>query len=169
MVTKLQRKLDRLEDLRSDRNDWQPPLEPGSDNAWRPEPNANRSCGRTEAPGTDHAPSTRGSPPRSNPVPPGRSREEERDTWLSANYRRCRDPLCTPVQPKRERHAPERAPLAHGQYRALLDAVPAEDMEWDFEDPDGDPVEDFGISRPQRSASWSRRQREEEQYLEGVC
>ena len=42
-------------------------------------------------------------------MPPRRSGEEERDEWLSADYRRRRDPLCTAVQSQRPRHAPELA------------------------------------------------------------
>ena len=41
-------------------------------------------------------------------------------------------------------------------------------MESDIEGPDGDSMEDFGISPPQGSVSRSRRKREEEEYMEGV-
>ena len=76
------------------------------------------------------------------------------------DYRRCHDPLRTPVQPKQLRHAPEPAPPAYGRYGALQNEVPEEDMEWDLEGPDGDPMEDFGISLPRESLSWSRREEE---------
>ena len=36
VVTKLQRRLDRLEDLRSDESDGPPSLGSGSDDSWRP-------------------------------------------------------------------------------------------------------------------------------------
>ena len=166
VVTKLQRRLDMLEDLRSDGSDRPPPLESGSDDSWGPGPVPGRSRRRTEAPRSDHTSSTRGSARRSDPMPPRHSREEERDEWLSAEYRRRRDPLRTPVQPKRPRRAPEPAPPAHGRYGPLGDEVPEEDTEWDLEGPDGDPMEDFGISPPRGSAS--RRRREEEEYMEGV-
>ena len=99
-------------------------------------------------------------------MPPRRSREEERAEWLSADYHRHPDPLWTPVQPKRPRHALEPAPAAYGRYRALRDEVPEADMEWDLEGPDGDPIEDFGISPTRGSAT--RRRWEEEEYTEGV-
>ena len=101
-------------------------------------------------------------------MPPQRSGEEERDEWLTADYRRRRDPLCNPVQPKGSRHASKPASPAYGGYRALRDEVPEEDMEWDIESPDKDPMEDFEISPPPGLASHSRRQREEEEYMEGV-
>ena len=41
-------------------------------------------------------------------------------------------------------------------------------MEWDMEGTDGDRIEDFGICSTQGSASRSRRQREEEECMEGV-
>ena len=143
VVTKLQRRLDRLEDPRSDGSDRPLPLESGSDDSWGPGPDPGRSRGRTKAPRSDYAPSTRGITRRSNPMPPRRSGEEERDEWLSADYGRRRDPLRTPVQPKRPRHAPKPAPPAYGRYGALRDGVPEEDMEWDLQGPDGDPIEDF--------------------------
>ena len=99
-------------------------------------------------------------------MPPRRSEEEERDEWVDADYRRRRDPLQNPVQPKRLRHAPEPAPPAYGRYGSLQDEVPDEDTEWDVENPDGDPVEDFWISPPWGSASCRRC--EEEEYIEGV-
>ena len=61
VVTKLQRRLDRLEELRYDGSQRPPPLESGSDDSWGPGPDPGRSCGRTKAPWSDHAPSTRGS------------------------------------------------------------------------------------------------------------
>ena len=99
-------------------------------------------------------------------MPERHSGEEEQDEWLSADYRRCRDPLRTPVQPKRPRHAPEPAPPAYGGYKGLRDEVPEEDMDWDVEGPDGDPMEDLRISPPRRSAG--RRRCEEEEYMKGV-
>ena len=77
--TKLRRRLDRLEDLRSDGTDRPPPLESGSDDIWAPGPDPGRSCRCTEAPRSDNAPSTRGSARQSDPMPPRHSREEERD------------------------------------------------------------------------------------------
>ena len=41
-------------------------------------------------------------------------------------------------------------------------------MEWDIEGPDADPMEDFGISPRQGSASRSLRQREKAEYMEDV-
>ena len=101
-------------------------------------------------------------------MPPQRSGEEERDEWLSADYRRRRAPLRTPVQPKRQKHDLEAAAPAYGRYRALRDEVPEEDMEWDLEGPGEDPMQDFGISPPRGSVSRSRRQQEEEEYMERV-
>ena len=101
-------------------------------------------------------------------MPPRRSREKERNEWLSADYSRRRYPRCILVQPKRPGHAPEAAPLAYGRYGALRDRVPEEDMEWDLQGPDGDPMEDFRISPPRGSASQRRQQREEEEYMQGV-
>ena len=103
VVTKLQRWLDRLEDLRSDGSDRLSPLESGSDDSWgrRPDPG---SPGRS-----DHAPSIRGSARWSDPMFPRHSGEEERDEWLTAEYRRSRDLLGAPVQPKQPRQAPHPA------------------------------------------------------------
>ena len=101
-------------------------------------------------------------------MPTLRSREEERDDWLGADYRRRRDPLCTPVHSKRLRHAAEPAPGMYRRYGALRDEVPEEDMKWNIERPGGDPMEDFGISPPRGSVRRSRRQRDEEEYMEGV-
>ena len=42
-------------------------------------------------------------------------------------------------------------------------------MDWDLQGPDGDPMEDFKISPAQGSASRSRQQREEEEYMQGIC
>ena len=97
---------------------------------------------------------------------PRHSGEEERDEWLSARYHRRHDPLRTPVQPKRPRCTLEPVPPAYGRYGPLRHEVPDEDTEWNLEGPDGDPMEDFGISPPQGSAS--RRRSEEEEYMEGV-
>ena len=41
-------------------------------------------------------------------------------------------------------------------------------MEWDMEGPDADPMEDFQISPLRGSASRSRREAEEEEYMEGL-
>ena len=49
-VTKLQRRLDRLEDLSSDRSDRLPPLQPRSDHSWGPGPDPSRSRAHAEAP-----------------------------------------------------------------------------------------------------------------------
>ena len=68
-------------------------------------------------------------------MPLRHSGEEERDEWLSAEYRRHRDPLRTPVQPKRLRRAPEPAPTAHGRSGPLRDEVPEEDTVWDLDGP----------------------------------
>ena len=77
-------------------------------------------------------------------------------------------PSAPPVQTKQLRYAPDPAPPAYGRYGALRGEVPEEDREWDIEDPDGDPLEDFEITPPQGSASQSRRQHEERDYMEGV-
>ena len=50
---------------------------------------------------------TRGSDKRSNLGPPRRSRDEEPDKWLSADYHRRLDFKCP-------RQAPEPAPQAYG-------------------------------------------------------
>ena len=112
VVTQLQRRLDRLEDLRSHGSDRPPPLESCSDNSWGPGPDPGRSAGRTKASRTDHAPSTGGSARRSNPMPSRRSGLEERDEWLGADHRTRHDPLRAPCQLKRPRHAPESVPPA---------------------------------------------------------
>ena len=139
VVTKLHRRLDRLQELRSNGSDKPPALDSGSDDSWGPGPDADRSCGRSEVSQSDHAPSTCCSARQSDPMPPRRSGEEERDEWLSADlHRRC-DPLQTPVQPKRPGHALERAQPAHGRCGPLRDEVPEEDTEWDLKRPDGDP------------------------------
>ena len=96
VVTKLQRRLDGLEDLGSDGSERPPPLEWGSDDSWGPGPDPGRFCGRSEAPQSYRALSTRGSARRSNLVPPRRSGEQERDGWLSADYRQRGDHLCPP-------------------------------------------------------------------------
>ena len=82
----------------------------------------------------------------------------QRRTKMCQDYRTWRDPLRTPVQPKRPKHAPEPAPELYRRYGALQDEVPERDMEWDLEDLDGDLVGDFGISPAQGSASQSRRE-----------
>ena len=166
VVSKLQRRLGRLEDLRSNGSDQLPPLESGTDDSRGPGPYPGRSSRRTEAPRSDHAPSTRGSARRSDPMHPRRSGEEERDKWLSADYHRRCDPLRTLLEPKRPRHNPEPAPPAYGRYGWLQDEVPKEDTEWDLDLPDEDPMEDLGFSPTRGSASWRRR--EEEEYMEGV-
>ena len=162
VVIKLQRRLDRLADLRCATSGRPPPLESGSDDSVKLGPDPGRSHRRTEAPRSDHAPPTRGTVP----MPPRRSREEELDNWLSADYRRRCDPLQTPVQPKRPKNAPEPAPPAYGRYGSLRDELPEEDTEWELEHPNGDPMKHFGISPAQGSAS--RRRDEEEEYMEGV-
>ena len=45
--------------------------------------------------------------------------------------------------------------------------MPEEDTEWDLKGPDQDPMEDFGISPPRKSASLRRRE-EEKEYMEGL-
>ena len=114
MVTKLQRRLDRLDDLRSDISDRPPSLESSSDDSSGPGPDPGRSRGGTEAPRGHHPPSTHRSARPSDPMPPRRSGEEERKELLSADYRRRRDPLCTAVQPTRSRHALDPGPPAYG-------------------------------------------------------
>ena len=63
---------------------------------------------------------------------------------------------------------PGQLPLFYGLYGALRDEVPEKDMECHIEGPDGDPMEDFGISPRQGSASCSPQQREKEEYMEDV-
>ena len=41
---------------------------------------------------------------------------------------------------------PGHARPAYGRYGALQDTVAEDDMKWDIEGPNGDPMEDFGIS-----------------------
>ena len=81
---------------------------------------------------------------RSNHMPSGQGSGGERDEWLSADYRRRRGPLRTPVNPMRPKRAPEQAIPAYGWYGALQDEVLEEDMEWDIDRADGDPMEDLG-------------------------
>ena len=90
-------------------------------------------------------------PSRAIQRPPRCSRDEERDKWLSSEYHIRRNPLRTPVDCNRPRHAPEPAPPVYGRYAALPDKVPEEDMEWDIEGPDGDPMENYGIVPPSES------------------
>ena len=123
MVTKLLRRLDRLKDLKSSGSDWRSngsdrslPLESSSDDRWGPGPHLGRSHGRFEAPGSNHTLSGRGSARLSHPMLPRRSGEEERGERLDADYCRCRDPLRTPIQPKRPRHAREPAPPTYCRY-----------------------------------------------------
>ena len=139
-----------------------------SGDSWGPGPDPGRSCGRLEAPPSDQERSNRRSARRSNLVPPPRIGEEGGDEWLSADYRRRRDCLLSLVQPKRLRLAPEPAPPAYGRYGALRNEVSKEGTEWDIKGPDGDTMEDFRISPPRGSDSRSYRQREEEEYMEGV-
>ena len=146
VVSKLQRRLNRLEHPKIKGSDRPSHLQSGSDDTWVPGPGPSRPLGRIEAPASDHVPSNCDSTRQSDPMCPQRSGDEERDGWLSADYRRYRDPLRTPRQPMHPPHAPEPAPPAHGRYRALQDQVPEEDMEWDNEGSDGDPLKDFGIS-----------------------
>ena len=105
-------------------------------------------------------------------MPSPRSRDAERDDWLSADYRRRRDPVRTLVHPKRPMQALEPAPLAYGRYEALRDQVPEKDTDWNIKVPDGDAMEHFRITPPpgarQEAASRSCRHREEEEYMEGV-
>ena len=93
VVTKLHRKMNRLEDLRSDGSDRPPPLESGSHDSWGPCPDLGRSCGRSKAPGSNHTPSTRDGARRSDPMPPQHSGNQERDEWLGVDYDRRPDPL----------------------------------------------------------------------------
>ena len=69
MVTKVQTRLDRLEDLRSDGSDRPPPLESGSDDSWGPGPDLGRSRRRIKAPRSDHAPSTLAAPDEATRCP----------------------------------------------------------------------------------------------------
>ena len=85
---------------------------------------------------------------------------------MSADYSSCRDPLRTPVQPKRPTHALEPSSAAYGRYGALRNEVPEEDMKWDLKAPAGHAMEDLRISPPRGSASRSRREKEE--YMQGV-
>ena len=101
VVTKLYRSPDRLGHLRSHESDRLPPLESGSEDSWGPGPSLGRFCRRTEAPRSDHTPSTRGSARRSYPMPSRHSGEEERDERLSVEYGRRLDPLRISVQPHR--------------------------------------------------------------------
>ena len=160
VVTKLQRRLDRLENLmssesdrRSSRSDPPPPLESDSENSWGPGPEPSTSGGCIGAPRSDKAPSTHGSAQPSDVMPPWRSGEEERDEWLSADYRRHRNPLRNPVQPKRPMHALEAAAPAYGGYEALRDEPSEEDIECDPKGPAVDHMKDFGISQARGCAA----------------
>ena len=119
VVSELQRTLDRLEDLRSNGTTVCPLGSRDLTTAGDPEHSAGGPCGRIEDPQSDHVPSMGGSAQRSDPMPLRRSGDRERHEWLIADHRRCRDPLCTPVQPKRPRHAPEPAPPVYGRYGVL--------------------------------------------------
>ena len=105
-------------------------------------------------------------------MPLRRSGDAECVEWLNPDYRRRRDQLRTPAHPKRSRHTPEPARGAYGQYGALRDEIPEEDMDWGIDGPDGDPMEDFGITAAREErlepASRSSRHREEEEYMEGI-
>ena len=98
VVTKLQERLDRLEDLRSDGSDRPPPLESGSHASWGPGSDLGRSRGRSEVPRNDHAPSTCGSAGRSHPMPPRHSGEEERGKWLLTPSDERQQPCQLPAQ-----------------------------------------------------------------------
>ena len=52
--------------------------------------------------------------------------------------------------PKRPEGAQEQAPPAYGQYGALRDEVPEEDMEADRHRVDDDPIKDFGVTPTRR-------------------
>ena len=73
-----------------------------------------QSCKVVERGGVGHlrfgGASTTGSARRSNLLPPRRSGEWERDKWLSTDYSRRCDPLCTPFGPSWPGHAQEPAP-----------------------------------------------------------
>ena len=116
--------------------------------------------------------SMHGSARRSDLMPPQRSEDKDRDERISAEHRRRRNPLRTPVHHQRTRHALEPAPPAYGPYGVLRDEVPEEGMEWDIDGRDGDHMEDFGIIPAQgarrEDASQSCRHCEEEAYMEGI-
>ena len=73
VLIELQRRLDRLEDVRSNYSDRVPRLESGSDDSWGPGPGPGRPCGCIKAPRSDHVSSTGGSAQRSDPMSPRRS------------------------------------------------------------------------------------------------
>ena len=102
----------------------------------------------------------------------GRRSGGGRDEWQSADYHRGRDPLLTPVRPKRPKRAPEPAPPVVGRYGVLRDGVPSEDMEWDINRANGDPMRDLGVTPPQgerqEAASPSRLHPEDEEYMKGL-
>ena len=182
VISGLQQKLDTLEACGSVGSD-DPALESGSsDDGWGPGPGP----GRPRAPGgaprsrpsasapSLNAPSDHSAGRRNERVPPGSGSEDWRDEWLSSDYHNCRAPPRTPVRPRRPAAAPEPIPMAGGRYGGLRDEVPGGDVEWDVgggEDLDLD-LEEFDISPPRgvrrEAAERSRRNRDEEAYMEGV-
>ena len=55
----------------------------------------------------------------------------------------------------------------YGWYGVLRDELTEEDIGWDIQGPDGDPMADCGTTGPRREQQ-SRQHREEEEYMEGV-
>ena len=88
VVRRLQRTQDTSEGLRRIGSNLPTHLELGTDDSWGPRPSRSpRALHPWQCPTErSHTPAARG--------------EEERDKWLSADYRRHRDPFCSAFQPK---------------------------------------------------------------------
>ena len=76
----------------------------------------------------------------------------------------CPPPYPRPAQAHEA--CPRASPTVAWPIQSAANWVPEEDMEWDIEGLDGDPME--GSGHPRGSVRQSRRQREEEEYMEGV-
>ena len=66
-------------------------------------------------------------------------------------------PAPQPRSPKVPEVFPGASQTAYGRYGALGDEVPEEDVRWDMEGPNGDPMEDFRITPPRGAINRSRR------------
>ena len=168
----LQKRLDRLEGIRSDSSDHTP-LELGSDDGPGPGPGPGRPsvhAGARRAHPSASAPSHSGAR-RSARMPSGSDHGGEQDEWLSDEYRIRRGPLRIPDVPRRPDRASEPAPPRYGRYGALRDKIPEGDQDWNIDVGDV-PMEDYGIPQPrgerQEAAARRRRHQEEEAYMEGV-
>ena len=179
VINGLQRRLDGLEGRGCVGSDVLPLESGSSDDGCGPGPGPSRPHAPGGAPRSrpgasapsHSAPSHHSAGRRSERVLSGRSSEEWRDEWLSAEYHIRRAPPRTPVRPRRPAPVPEPVPTARGRYGGLRDEVPGGDVEWEIGGGEED-LEEFGITPPRgvrrEAAERSRRRREEEAYMEGV-